>query len=48
MKLNYGFILNAQSHARTFWSTIEQTRSFTADRDKSFGSRLTVSRVSPI
>lgn len=32
----------------TFWSTIEQTSSLTADSDWSQGSRVTVSLVSPI
>lgn len=32
----------------TFWSTMEHTRSLTADSDRSPASRFTVSLVSPI
>lgn len=32
----------------TFWSTMEHTRSFTEDKDRSLASRFTVSLVSPI
>lgn len=36
------------SAALTFWSTMEQTSSLTADSECSPGSRVTVSLVSPI